>query len=311
MDRRSFLFSGAAAAAAVRLGQEPAGTPAASPPSAAPAPRGEPFHLLYAPHFGMFENHAKEFEDQLQFAADEGFRAWEDNGMAGRDEGLQRQLAARMQKCGMTMGVFVAHADFREPTFASGKKDFQERVLADVDKACTVAGRVNARWCTVVPGTIDPRQDAGYQFSNCVDLLKRCCELIERNKSELVMVLEPLNFRDHPNLWLTGVAQAFAVCRAVGSPSCKILDDLYHQQVTEGNLIPNIDRAWAEIGYFQVGDNPGRREPGTGEVNFRNVFRHIHQKGFTGVVGMEHGKANGGKDGERALIAAYRDADAF
>ena len=96
-----------------------------------------------------------------------------------------------------------------------------------------------------------------------------------------------------------------------GSPSCKIIDDLYHQQVTEGNLIPNIDHAYGEIAYFQVGDNPGRNEPGTGEINYRNVFAHIHNKNFTGVVGMEHGNSRPGRDGERAVINAYRHADSF
>ena len=125
------------------------------------------------------------------------------------------------------------------------------------------------------------------------------------------MVLEPLNFLNHPNLYLTKMAQGFAVCRAVGSRHCKILDDLYHQQITEGNLIPNIDASWSEIAYFQVGDNPGRKEPYTGEINYRNVFRHIHQKGFRGIVGMEHGLSQGGKEGELKLIRAYREADAF
>jgi hydroxypyruvate isomerase len=328
MDRRSFLVSGAAAVAATSLGQDPKPTAAAAPatanaqdpqPTQDPKPVEEPpkseaaklFQLLYAPHFGMFSNHAKSLEDQLQFAADNGFRAWEDNGMAGKDEATQRQLAAKMEKCGIQMGVFVAHGDFQVPTFASGKKDLQERVLADIDKACTVAGRVNAKWCTVVPGCVDRQKDWGYQMANTVELLKRCCDKIEQNKSGLVMVLEPLNFRDHPNLLLTKMAQGYAICRAVDSPHCKILDDLYHQQVTEGNLIHNIDDAWSEIAYFQVGDNPGRREPYTGEINYNNVFRHIHQKGFKGIVGMEHGKSQGGKEGELKLIQAYRDADAF
>lgn len=302
MDRRSFLAASAACALPLL------------PRASAPVLRsrtGEPFHLRYAPHFGMFGNHAKTMEDQLQFAADEGFRAWEDNGMAGRDEATQTALAKKMEQCGIAMGVFVAHADFGKPTFTSGDAAMQERVLADVDKACTVARRVRARWCTVVPGTVDPRQDEGYQFANCVELLKRCCAVLEKQKSDLVMVLEALNFRDHPTLFLTKIAQAFAICRAVDSPHCKILDDLYHQQVSEGNLIPNLDRAWDEIAYFQVGDNPGRHEPGTGEVNFKNVFRHIHGKGFAGIVGMEHGNAEGGREGERKLIARYREADAF
>lgn len=301
MQRRTFL---AASGAGLVAGALPAASIAA-----ARARRGEPFKLKYAPHFGMFGNHAKSDEDQLKFAFDEGFRAWEDNGMGGRSPADQERLGKAMKDLGITMGVFVAHGDFSAPTFASGRKEHADRVLADMKKAVEVAKRVHAKWCTVVPGSVDHRQDWGYQMANCVELLKRCCEVVA--EADLTMVLEPLNFRDHPELFLTKVAQGYEICRGVGSKHCKILDDLYHQQITEGNLIPNIDRAWSEIGYFQVGDNPGRCEPGTGEINYRNVFRHIHKKGFDGVMGMEHGKAHGEKEGERMLIDAYRAADAF
>jgi hydroxypyruvate isomerase len=129
---------------------------------------------------------------------------------------------------------------------------------------------------------------------------------------ELVMVLEPLNWwANHPGLFLHKIPQAYEICRAVDSPACKILFDVYHQQIQEGNLIPNIDLAWDEIGYFQTGDNPGRKEPGTGEINFRNVFKHLHGKGYTGIVGMEHGNSKPGKKGDQAVIAAYRAADDF
>jgi hydroxypyruvate isomerase len=112
-------------------------------------------------------------------------------------------------------------------------------------------------------------------------------------------------------MFLTTSPQAHLVCKAVASPSCKILFDIYHQQITEGNLIPNITTAWDEIAYFQVGDNPGRNEPGTGEINYRNVFKHIHGKGFSGVVGMEHGNSSKTREGERAVIDAYVAADAW
>ena len=101
------------------------------------------------------------------------------------------------------------------------------------------------------------------------------------------------------------------ICQAVNSPSCKILDDLYHQQITEGNLIPNMDQAWSEIAYIQVGDNPGRKEPGTGEINYNNIFRHLHKKQYKGIVGMEHGNSIEGKEGEKALISAYLEVDNF
>ena len=102
------------------------------------------------------------------------------------------------------------------------------------------------------------------------------------------MVLESLNpWVNHPDLFLTKIPQAYMICKAVGSPSCKILDDLYHQQITEGHLIPNMDKAWEEIAYIQVGDNPGRQEPTTGEINYKNVFKHLYKKRYTGIVGME------------------------
>jgi hydroxypyruvate isomerase len=101
------------------------------------------------------------------------------------------------------------------------------------------------------------------------------------------------------------------ICRAVDSPSCKTLFDIYHQQIQEGNIIPNIDAAWDEIAYFQVGDVPGRNEPTTGEINYRRIFEHIHRKGFDGIIGMEHGKSIDGEAGERALIEAYRTSDDF
>jgi hydroxypyruvate isomerase len=101
----------------------------------------------------------------------------------------------------------------------------------------------------------------------------------------------------------------------VNSPACKILFDIYHMQKNEGHIIPHIDWAWSEIGYFQIGDNPGRKEPTTGEINYKNVFKHIHAKAAADkrdfIMGMEHGNAFPGKDGEQKLIDAYVSSDAF
>jgi hydroxypyruvate isomerase len=259
----------------------------------------------------MFKHHAGEdLVDQLKFMAAEGFTALEDNGMMGRPVDVQGRIAAEMARLGMAMGVFVAYAEWREPHMVRRDPAFREALKKQMNAAVEVAKRVNARWCTVVPGPYDPRLEWGYQTANVVDNLRFCAEICE--PANLTMVLEPLNpWRDHPGLFLTKIPQAYELCRAVNSPACKILNDLYHQQITEGNLIPNIDLAYSEIAYFQVGDNPGRREPTTGEINYRNVFRHIHQKGFGGIVGMEHGNAKPGKEGEQAVIDAYIACDSF
>lgn len=269
------------------------------------------FKLKYAPHFGMLSNHAGgDLVDQLKFAADEGFHGWEDNGMKGKSVADQERVGRAMEDLGITMGVFVANSiGWDEPTLTTGREDHVDKFIEDCHESVDVAKRVGAKWMTVVPGTIRRRVDFDYQTATIIDVLRRGAEIFEEH--DMVMVLEPLNFRDHPNLFLTKMSQAFAICRGVNSPACKILDDLYHQQIHEGNLIPNIDAAWSEIAYFQVGDNPGRQEPRTGEINYQNVFKHIYSKGFTGVVGMEHGKSQPGKEGERKLINAYRWADDF
>lgn len=270
-----------------------------------------PFRLKYGPHFGMFKHHAGEdLVEQLKFAADQGFTAWEDNGMAGRPVELQERIAQAMARLGITMGVFVAMADFQNVTFASAKPEAAADIVAKAKAAVDVAKRVNAKWTTVVPGRHDVGLEWDYQTANVIDNLKRCVEVFE--PAGIVMVLEPLNpWKDHPGLFLTKIPQAYQICRSIGSPACKILFDMYHQQITEGNIIPNIDRAWSEVAYLQVGDNPGRKEPTTGEMNYKNIFRHLHEKGFLGVVGMEHGNSKPGAEGEKAVIEAYRVSDTW
>jgi hydroxypyruvate isomerase len=233
--------------------------------------------------------------------------------MKGKTPEVQQQIATEMERLGMRMGVFVAHTigwQQNQANLTTGNAESREAFLTEVRESVDVAKRVNATWMTVVPGHVDRRLDMDYQTANVVESLKRACDILEPHG--LVMVLEPLNtLRDHPGQFLREIPQAYLVCKAVGSPSCKILFDVYHQQITEGNLIPNMDLAWDEIAYIQTGDNPGRREPGTGEINYRNVFRHLHRKGYTGIIGMEHGNSIRGREGERAVIDAYVAADSF
>ena len=310
MDRRKFVRNNLMATATLGMGGL-VGSSLSAQQTKGQAPKDRPFQLDYAPHLGMFQESAgKDPIDQLSFMADRGFRSLEDNGMKGRSVELQEKMASTMEKRGMRMGVFVAHEiSWTKPNLTNGDAALREKFLQEVKESIEVAKRVNAQWMTVVPGHVDLRLDIGYQTAHVVESLKRASALLEPH--DLIMVLEPLNFRDHPGLFLSQSPQAFQICKAVDSPSCKILFDIYHQQIQEGNLIPNIDASWEEIAYFQVGDNPGRKEPTTGEINYKNVFRHIHQKGYTGIVGMEHGNSRPGREGEEAVIGAYRQSDGF
>ncbi len=304
-SRRRFIGTTAAAAAAMAV-----------KPLNAAARRGSlrkpqsGFKLKYAPYFGMFEAHAgKDPIDQLKFMADQGFQAMFDNGLMNKDPSLQRAIAREMNRLNMELGPFVAYADFKVKSFVTQDEEIRGMLAAKMKSAVETAKRTGAKWTLVVPGRYDESLEWDYQTANVVDNLKFCAEICE--PSGLVIVIEPLNPWNHPGLFLTKIPQAYQICKAVGSPSCKIVNDIYHQQITEGNLIPNIDRAWDEIASFHVGDNPGRKEPTTGEINYRNIFRHLFKKGYEGTVCMEHGKSKEGKEGEKAVIEAYKACDDF
>jgi len=269
----------------------------------------KPFNLNYGIHDGMFKNNGgADFTDQIKYAYDMGFRSIEDNGLTGRSADQQQKIGDTLAKLGMTMGVFVVNKGGNgENTLCAGKQEHIDIFLKGCRQAVEVSKRVNAKWVTVVPGDFERRLPIGIQTTNVVEALRKGAEILEPHG--VIMVLEPLS--DTPDLFLRHSDQTYEICKAVKSPSCKILFDMYHMQRNEGNMINNINACWDEIAYFQIGDNPGRNEPTTGEVNYKNIFKHLYNKGYKGVLGMEHGNSVKGKEGEAILIKAYRESDAF
>jgi len=311
MKRKEFLKNSLYAGAAITAGKGLAST-TGHKLTAADLLQTHDFKLKYSPHFGMFRHHAGDDPiDQLKFMADIGFHGLEDNGLKSRSTRMQERIGRTLEDLGLEMGVFVAHTIYwNEPTLSSGNEDFRNQFLDEIRESVPVAKRVGAKWMTVVPGHVDLRLDINYQELNVIETLKQAAEIIEPH--DLTIVLEPLNtLRDHPGMILTKTSQAYRICKHVGSPSCKILYDAYHQAITEGNMIPNMEQAWDKIPYLQLGDHPGRNEPWTGEINFRNIFKYLYDKGFDGIVGMEHGVSESGKEGELKLIDAYVRADNF
>jgi hydroxypyruvate isomerase len=270
----------------------------------------KPFHLNYAIHDGMFRlNAGDDFIDQIKFGYDMGFRAIEDNGMMDRPAAEQEKIGNALAKLDMAMGVFVHGFDHWpvSTSLCSGNKEWREKFLHYTELAVETAKRCHGRLITVVPGNYDRSLPMGYQTAHVIESLRRAVDILEPHN--LVMVLEPLS--DTPDLFLRHPDQAFALCKAVSSPSCKILFDMYHVQRNDGDIMQNIGKAWEEIAYFQIGDNPGRKEPTTGEMNYHNIFKHIYYKQYKGMLGMEHGTAQPGKSGELALVQAYRLCDDF
>ena len=301
ITRRDLMASAAAAAVGI----------SAMASRARAASSTKKFKLKYAPSLGMFRQHAgPDPIDNLKFMANQGFSAMFDNGLMRKPKDLVDKIVKEMDRLDMTLGPFVLQG-ISGKSFVTNDKAIRQDIIKNVKEGVEFAKRTNAKWALMVPGRFDEGLEWDYQTANVIENLRYCAEVCE--PSGLVIVMEPLNaWTNHPGLFLTKIPQAYQICRAVNSPSIKIVNDIYHQQITEGNLIPNIDMAWSEIASFHVGDNPGRNEPGTGEINYKNIFKHLYEKkGYKGVLCMEHGKSKPGKEGEMAVIEAYRTCDDF
>jgi len=309
-SRRNFIKKATATGAAILAAPAVFGTSVAMKPQKT-TDAIAPFKLKYAPPFGMFHEHAgDDLIDNIRFCHDMGFRAMFDNGLMSRPVEDQVKIANEMNRLGMELGPFVLYADFSFTSFVLNKPEVRDMLINKMKEGVEVAKRTGVKWALVVPGRYDERLHRDYQTANVVDNLRYCCDIME--PAGLIIVLEPLNtLHDHPGLFLNRIPQAYEICRAVNRPVCKIVDDIYHQQITEGNLIPNIEAAWSEIAAFHLGDTPGRNEPTTGEINFKNVFKYIYSRGYEGVLCMEHGVSIKSKEGEERVIQAYRECDSF
>lgn len=304
MKRRAFFKNSMIAGAAAW-----SGAMSTSNPASASTRNAGTFNMKFSPEFGIFSEIAgKGLDDQIRWGYDQGFRAWENTYLKGRPVEEHELISRTIQKLGMEFGQFVGTMDFKEVTFAGRDESAREHVLKEVRASVEIAKRMNTKYIHNVLGVADPRLPWDFQMANAIELLKRIAEIYEPHG--LIMVMETMNHKiNHPGMFLHSIPQAYAMCKAVGSPSMKILFDVYHVQIQEGNLMPTLDYAWDEVAYFQLGDTPGRFEPGTGEINYRNLLQHIWDKGFRGFLGLEHGVKGPGEEGNLAVLKAYREVD--
>lgn len=277
--------------------------------------RASRFHLNFAPHLGllspnagMFRHHAGDDPvDQVRFMADQGFRAMEDNWMKVRDIETQTRVGRELERQDMAMGVIVNTMKYAEPTFVLNDRTERERLMQEVRETAEVARRVGATHVTTLSGTAHPSLPRDYQTANMIENLKWAGDVAAQEG--VVLALEPINHKGWAGAFLTEVGHAYLIAKSVGLPSVKILYDFWHQQIHGGDLIENLDLAWDEIGYFQIADNPGRFEPGVGEINFKPIIRRIVERGFDGIIGMEFDNSISGREGEASVIRAMREID--
>jgi len=178
----------------------------------------------------------------------------------------------------------------------------REEYLRGLEETLAVAKELGCQTLITQVGQNRPECSREEQTRSIIDGLKACVPLLE--KAGAVLTIEPLNTRfDHPGYFLARSDEAFAIVREVNSPHVKVLFDIYHQQITEGNLIPNITENAAWIGHVHMAGHPGRHEPfGRNEIHYPSVLGALKEAGYAGAVGLEYFPAGDAMESLKKLL---------
>jgi hydroxypyruvate isomerase len=200
----------------------------------------------------------------------------------------QMERLDEIRKLNEQLGVVATQ--FTAWGFKPGMNDPKNRdaFVKKMEEACQVARRLDCKLMTVVAGDDIPGMSQPQMHENVIQALKKAAPVCE--EQGITMILEPMNIRvDHKGHCLYGSRDAMRICSEVNSKSVKINWDLYHMQISEGDLCGHLKEGFAagHIGYLQVADNPGRNEPGTGEVHYNRVLKQAYELGYRGFVGLE------------------------
>lgn len=272
--------------------------------------------LRYAPHLGLrslddglFAAGADSADPvaQIGYIASLGFAGIEDNSAKLRAAEVQERIGAELGRHGLEMGCFVNNPTrWNQPLWGRSDEAARDAMAQDLAASIATAGRLGGKYATIVSGR-EPAIPLDHQLANMVENLKRLAEIAE--KAGLVLAIETVDEGRWPNMLLHHIADAYAVVRAVDSPAVKLLFDVGHVHPMDGEVIANLEATWDRIGVIQVADIPGRLELGSGELDWVNILRFVRDRGYMGLIELEHVVSKPGIEGERAVLDNLRAID--
>jgi len=220
------------------------------------------------------------FEENLERVALAGYHHVELVGEFKQwSEEDYRRIMARMETLKITVDATSGvGSGFSNPT---GLDAF----LTDLKALIPAAKRLECKQIIMLSGKRIEGAPAGSQHAASIEALKRAADLL--SSAGLVAVIEPIDRLENPPIYLNGVTEAFELAKAVGSPNVKVLYDVYHEQREFGNLIEKFEGNIAQVGLIHIADVPGRHEPGTGEINYTNIYRKLAELNYKGTLAME------------------------
>jgi hydroxypyruvate isomerase len=277
-NRRVFLGATAASAATLAAGRVAVAEEGRKSDESDISTLGKTPHTKFAVNVEMWFTKLP-FLDRIKKSAEFGFPAVELWPWQGKD----LDALARLSK-----DLNIAIAQFTAWGFRPGLNDpaNHKAFVKAVQDGCDVAKKLDCKLMTVVGGDDQPGMTQEEMHDNIIAGLKLAAPIAEDNG--ITLILEPMNIRvDHKGHCLYGSPPTVRICEAVGSKAVKINWDLYHMQITEGDLCGRLRDGFAQVGYLQLADHPGRHEPGTGEVHYNRVLKEAHDLGYRGYVGLE------------------------
>jgi hydroxypyruvate isomerase len=225
----------------------------------------------------LFADHP--FEERIDCVAKAGLGAFEFWDWLGKDINL---INERRQLYDLEVAAFVM-----EPRGRLVNAKAPAELRQDANRSIAVAQILECQNLIVLVGRESLALSRPKQHDHIVQGLKWLAPLAE--DAGVTLLVEPLNvIVDHAGFYLSSSQEAFQIVEEVGSPNVKVLFDIYHQQISEGNLTANITEHLEMIGYLHVADVPGRHEPGTGEINYANLLQQVSEAGYNGYVGLEY-----------------------
>jgi hydroxypyruvate isomerase len=225
------------------------------------------------------------FEQRLQKVAEAGYHNVELVGEYEKWSEAQFHIANTARK---TLGInFDCTAGIKHGVSVP---DDREGVLTELRQALPIMERLDCPAMILLSGNRVPGMPRETQHQSCIETLKAAAGVIEGksiNGQPLRLLLETIDPEENPQYYLTEIAEALQVVASVNHPQVQLLYDFYHQQIAAGNLISNLEKSFPHLGLVHIADVPGRHLPGTGEINYENIFRKLVDLNYTGVVAME------------------------
>lgn len=273
--------------------------------------------LRYASHLGYRSADTPLFresvgsldpEAHIAYAAELGFAGVQYALARSRPVEEQERAARALSRYGLETGcvLYAGRDTFTAPLWGMALNDARTVLEAELAGAFEAAKRVNSRYVAVISGA-DPKRPLGEQRAAMADSLRWAAPLAEC--AGVTLLLEAINSRNVPNLLLHHIGDALDMVKAVDSPAVRLIFDTGHVQAMDGDLLAHLDACWDTTAIVQIADNPGRLEPGAGEINFATILGHLHRRGFAGLVELEHHWSAPGREVEQRGIEYLRRVD--